>query len=385
MADSDRRALVELLKENNGKLGNKKALLLLTERLGRPLEKEEYERIKEQLLLEGAIRRAQGQGGSIQLLESAREARRRARAPRTGEDQIEILFTSLSFMPGVSVKRNSRTITILCGEDNDKLYCGWDESKSEYYIQYRLEPGKEDCSDTAEYVFGAAVNGIQAARIQRVAGSVFIWVEENIAVVNQIVGRLRNELEETTLKNGPQRTENNNRPHVDDYFSEIAAIIKLCVDNNLRWPLKNWRKTLGFDDVDELIVIGHSPIGAIERYREHVVPAVLIKEEAVKLAQRGAPEKVIADFIQHHLYVVLISKKEAEMLNKSSSNGGLSLKTSMPEGWVLGCDPMERLKAAGINVSFTSPIPVPEWKPWKKPSLKDKIVKFVNTPVITIK
>lgn len=191
-------------------------------------------------------------------------------------------------------------------------------------------------------------------------------------------------LEDVTLDNAPQQAEAPRRPRTEDYYAEIAKLIKLCVDNDLKWPLKNWRKSLGFDDVDDLIVIGSSPNGATEKYREHVVPAALIKEEAVKLAEKGASEHVIAEFIQHHLYVVLISKSEAALLDRVLDKGGLSLKTSMPEGWVIGCDPLDRLKAAGIHINYSRAVPLPEWKPWKKPGLRDKVRKILNTPVIRV-
>ena len=139
--------------------------------------------------------------------------------------------------------------------------------------------------------------------------------------------------------------------------------------------MRNWRQMLGFDDVDSMILIGHSQRGLTSKkqYREHVVPVCLIKEEAKRLAERNAPIKVIADFIQHHLWVVLLDKEEAEMLDSSKAKDGLNLKTEMPSGWVWGDDPMERITSStGITISYRKGIPLPEWKPWKGRT-RDKI------------
>jgi len=198
------------------------------------------------------------------------------------------------------------------------------------------------------------------------------------------IRKLRDLLEDVTLDNAPQRADSPRKPRQESYYLEIATLIKFCVDGGLRWPLKNWRHTLGFDDVDELIVIGESQRGSFEKYREHVVPVSLIRDEAVKLAEKGAPEQVIADFIRHHLYVVLIGKEEATLLDRAVDEGGLSLKTSMPDGWVVGCDPLERLREAGIPIRFYGPLPLPEWKPWKKPRMRDHLRKVLNTPLIKV-
>ena len=169
-------------------------------------------------------------------------------------------------------------------------------------------------------------------------------------------------LEDVTLGNAPQTAGETTKPRNENYYIEIATLIKLCVDKKLSWPLKNWRKTLGFDEVDDLIVIGRSNAGIQTPYREHIVPVNLIKEEALKMAERGEQAEVIADFIKHHLYVVIISPSEAELLNSSEDAGGMSTKKTMPEGWIFGDDPTERLKAAGIQVLYDNHT-LPKWKP----------------------
>ena len=387
-AQLNRKSLLALLQDNGGKLGNINARRLLSKQLGDEVSLDEYEQLKEQLLSEGLIRRAPGRGGAIELIESDASqgniSSGETAQNESPEQRIETLCTSLSYLPGLRAKKNKATITILCGEDSDKLYCGWDQQKSAYFVQYRLESGREDHSELAAKLFAKASFNIPGSTIQCLAAATTLYLGTSVAQANLIVRRLMSLLEEVTLDNAPQQAEAPRKPRAKDYYLEIARLVKFCVENNLKWPLKNWRKTLGFDDVDDLIVIGSSPNGAIERYREHVVPAVLIKEESVKLAERGAPAHVIADFIQHHLYIVLISRSEAALLDRVLDEGGLSLKTSMPEGWVLGCDPLDRLKAAGIHVNYSQPVPLPEWKPWKRPRLRDKVRKILNTPVIRV-
>lgn len=381
--------LIKALEANGGRLGNLNARRILSQELSKEVSPEDYEQLKEQLLSEGRIKRAMGRGGAIELLPAEPEPEQADNKPKTNsketpQQRLDVLFEALTCLPGMRAKMNKTTITMLCGEDNDKLYSGWDESKSAYFIQYRVESGRDDHSSLVEGLFHKASSGIPYASTQRNAYATVLQLSDNVAQVNRVVRRLVSLLEDVTLGNAPQLAEAPKKPRTDSYFLEIATLIKLCVDNDLRWPLKNWRKSLGFDDVDDLIVIGASPMGRVERYREHVVPVSLIKEEAIKLAEKGASEKVIADFIQHHLYVVLISKSEASILNSTIDEGGLSLKTSMPEGWVVGCDPLERLKEAGIQISYDQPIPLPEWKPWRKPGLRDKMRKILNTPVIRV-
>jgi len=89
------------------------------------------------------------------------------------------------------------------------------------------------------------------------------------------------------------------------------------------------------------------------------------------MAERGESAEAIAEFIRHHLYVVIISPSEAQLLNSSIDAGGMSVKTTMPEGWIFGDDPTERLKAAGIQIRFDSHA-LPQWKP-KKQGKRDLI------------
>lgn len=384
----NKRTLLKLLEENGGKLGNLNARRLLSEKAGQEISQEYYEQLKERLLSEGLIKRAPGRGGAIEMMPMESENNEpdadKEQKKETVAERINNLFASLNYTPGMRVKKNRFTLTILCGDDNDKLYCGWDEQKSAYYVQYKVEPGREDCSELAERLFKEASDGVPSASIQRLSTNTTLQTDSNQARFKKVVSKLRDLLEDETLVNAPQGAERPRKPRNEYYYLEIATLIKFCVKNDLRWPLKNWRKSLGFDDIDDLIVIGSSPKGAIDKYREHVVPVVLIRDEAIKLAELDAPEKVIADFIQHHLYVVLIGRDEQELLDRKTDEGGLSLKTSMPDGWFFGCDPLDRLREADIHVQFNRPIPIPNWKPWKGPRMRDRLRDILNKPVIKV-
>lgn len=382
-----RRTLLRILEENGGRLGNGKAKKLLQEKLGVELTQEDFDHIKEQLLSSGSIRRAPGRGGSIEVIheetqESASEISTNGKAATRESAQLRVdnLMVSLRHLPGARVKQNRRTITLLCGDDNDKLYCGWDEGKESYFIQYRVESGREDHSDLAEKLLREAIAPLPQATVQKTSTCTTAFVGSNVAQCNRVTKRMMALLENETLDNAPQQASPARKARTEDYFLEIATVIKLCVANNLHWPLKNWRKTLGFDDVDDLVVIGSSPASPSSPYREHVVPACLIKEEAIKMAEEGAPANAIADFIQHHLYVVIISTDEAKILNSGVDQGGMSIKTTMPEGWIFGDDPTERLSAAGIQVNYIRPIPLPEWKQWR-PSKRSRVRDLLFKPL----
>ena len=384
---NSRRALIKILEENGGRLGNGKARKLLEARLEIKITQEDFNHLKEQLLSSGSIKKAQGRGGAIEIIPSTPRSEQESSQSINGTKQkesvnnrIDNLITSLRYLPGARVKQNKRTITLLCGDDNDKLYCGWEETKDSYFIQYRVETGRDDRSDLAEKLFYEAISPLPTASVQRLSNFTTAFVGENVAQCNRVVKRLMALLEDVTLDNAPQQSGTTPTARADSYFNEIASLIRYCTENSLRWPLKNWRKTLGFDDVDDLVVIGSSPSGAKTPYREHVVPACLIKEEAIRMAEEGAPTQAIADFIQHHLYVVIISPEEAKILNSGVDQGGISVKTTMPEGWIFGDDPTERLLAAGIQINYIRPIPLPEWKQWR-PTKRSRVRDLLLRPI----
>ncbi|MCT0200203.1 hypothetical protein KQ313_10985 [Synechococcus sp. CS-1325] len=265
-------------------------------------------------------------------------------------------------------------MTLSFGEDADKLFAGWDYRRGSYYIRYRAETDKPNLVEQIAVMFqGLPQKDGKPDSVQVNSGrtTATIYTGDNVAAVNANCRRLCALLEPLCLDNSlrtsmaAQRTTNGLSPEC--YFKEIATLIKLCIDNNLSWPLANWRQTFAFDLVDDLIAIGSSNTAfssVAGPYREHVVPLNLVHRHAVKIAGEGASVDALATFLRLNVLLVKLSVSEAEHLNRSpGGTGGKLLKESMPDGWEWGDDPTERLSAAGINVSLNHP--VPKWEPWK--------------------
>ena len=109
--------------------------------------------------------------------------------------------------------------------------------------------------------------------------------------------------------------------------------------NDIQWPFfSSFRNAFGFDDVDPLITIGrsHNAVRANESqlHREHVVPAVRIREKAYEMACGYASVEAIAEFLRRLLLSALLTEEEAELLDTRLLDGGIKLKTSMPLYWV---------------------------------------------------
>lgn len=113
----------------------------------------------------------------------------------------------------------------------------------------------------------------------------------------------------------------------------------------------HWQESSGMDTRyfdhpfihDDYVVTGRSNAGGT--YREHVVPRAYLRDECMRLLDAGATIEQLTDILEKNLKIVLISEdKEAKLLN-------LTLKTTMPDGWILGLhDPMDRLTSVGIQV-----------------------------------
>lgn len=96
---------------------------------------------------------------------------------------------------------------------------------------------------------------------------------------------------------------------------------------------------------DEWLICARSSSGG--RYREHIVPCVLIRNQSIKMYQDGESIDDVAKMIERHLAIVLVSEEEKNRMDKQRG-----WKTTMPDGWVFGSgDPFARLIAAGIEFS----------------------------------
>ena len=129
-------------------------------------------------------------------------------------------------------------------------------------------------------------------------------------------------------------------------FEKIAKRFRYFIDSEDGFGLENTRALLEGDSIDHLITIGESVNRTKENtYREHIVPCILIYNQAVTMAMEKAPITEIAQMIKNNLAIVLITNEEADKLD-----GELDMQTSMPEGWKFGDDIFARLKVAGISL-----------------------------------
>lgn len=129
-------------------------------------------------------------------------------------------------------------------------------------------------------------------------------------------------------------------------FEKIAKRFKYFIDNEDGFGLENTRALLEGDSIDHLITIGESVNRTKENtYREHIVPCILIYNQAVTMTMEKRSVTEIAQMIKNNLAIVLITNEEAEKLDNE-----LDMQTSMPEGWNFGDNVFARLETAGIQL-----------------------------------
>lgn len=390
--------LVEILAESGGSLGNQAARSLLSERAGTKISPEIYERIKDHLIATGIAKRGKGQGGSLVLLESlgrktpvqafeqlppsedlrAVQNVNQSSPVDSDSERIDDLYSSLELVPGLYTKKNRKTLAVYFGDDEDKLFAFWDSREGQFVLQYRQEKDKTNMTSEVKKIFARVSKS--PGEIREARSSLTLSCGQTLASINHKCRMLRPHFDEITLD--PSKEAKAPSALEDTYYREVAMLIKFYIDNDLYWPRKAWRKVLCFDDVDRLTVIGESGSARQNPWREHVVPVNLIRKEAEKLAREGAPVSVIADFIRHHLFVVLIHKDERLRLDEPIEKGGLGLRENMPEHWLPGDDPLERLSAAGIQITMARSLP--RWTPWRRRNrdrLKEALIGRVSFKV----
>ena len=129
-------------------------------------------------------------------------------------------------------------------------------------------------------------------------------------------------------------------------FEKIAKRFKYFIDSEDGFGLENTRALLEGDSIDHLITIGESVNRTKENtYREHIVPCILIYNQAVTMTMEKRSVTEIAQMIKNNLAIVLITNEEAELLDNE-----LDMQTSMPEGWEFGHDVFARLNVAQIKL-----------------------------------
>lgn len=80
-------------------------------------------------------------------------------------------------------------------------------------------------------------------------------------------------------------------------------------------------------------------------HAEHIIPNNMVFSRLVELADSGSSDEGLASFLRESCIVVVITKKEANILDYV-----IGLRKDMPEGWKWGDDPFLRLKAAKISM-----------------------------------
>ena len=129
-------------------------------------------------------------------------------------------------------------------------------------------------------------------------------------------------------------------------FEKIAKTLKFHIDIEHGFGLDNPRASLESDSIDHLITIGESVNRTKENtYREHIVPCVMIYNQAIKMIQENCTITEIAQMLKQNLAIVLITNEEAELLDNE-----LDMQTSMPENWKFGDSVFARLDAAQIRL-----------------------------------
>jgi hypothetical protein len=129
-------------------------------------------------------------------------------------------------------------------------------------------------------------------------------------------------------------------------FEKIAKTLKFHVDIEHGFGLDNPRASLESDSIDHLITIGESVNRTKENtYREHIVPCIMIYNQAITMTMDKCPITEVAQMIKNNLAIVLITNEEAFYLDND-----LDLQTTMPEGWKFGDDVFARLKAGNVTL-----------------------------------
>jgi len=129
-------------------------------------------------------------------------------------------------------------------------------------------------------------------------------------------------------------------------FEKIAKRFKYFLEAEDGFGLENTRALLEGDSIDHLITIGESVNRTKENsYREHIVPCIMIYNEAITMTMNKRSVAEVAQMIKTNLAIVLITNEEAMLLDNE-----LDMQTSMPENWKFGDDVFARLAVAQIHI-----------------------------------
>jgi hypothetical protein len=136
-----------------------------------------------------------------------------------------------------------------------------------------------------------------------------------------------------------------------EYNDNVFMYVANDIANMIKYkpPGSPWSRGKVFDDIDSMVTLGYSAKGKMQErngkaaYREHIVPIDWCITKAFEMLQNGHSIEDVAQMFKRNIKVVLISDEEQDLLDNK-----LGLRTTMPEGFVDGNDPLTRLKYAGI-------------------------------------
>ncbi len=129
-------------------------------------------------------------------------------------------------------------------------------------------------------------------------------------------------------------------------FEKIAGRYFYAIENEDQELLDLARGLLSGDSIDHLLGRGESVEHTPEdSYREHIVPCVMIHNEAIRMVLSGSTRADVAQMIASNLAIVRITNDQADLLDNK-----LKLRTTMPEGWKFGDCVFARLTTAGITL-----------------------------------
>jgi hypothetical protein len=129
-------------------------------------------------------------------------------------------------------------------------------------------------------------------------------------------------------------------------FEKIAGRYFYAIENEDQELLDLARGLLSGDSIDHLLGRGESVEHTPENsYREHIVPCIMIHNEAIRMVLTGSTRAEVAQMIASNLAIVRITNDQADLLDNK-----LKLRTTMPEGWKFGDCVFARLTTAGISL-----------------------------------
>lgn len=130
----------------------------------------------------------------------------------------------------------------------------------------------------------------------------------------------------------------------DAIFEKVAKRYFFAIENKDQLMLDMARTLLSGDDIDHLLTRGQSQARTEDdTYREHIVPCIMIHNKAIEMVLAGSSVVEVAQMVASNLGIVLISNAEQQLLDIDKG-----WRTTMPDGWNFGDNPLARLTQAGI-------------------------------------